>query len=67
MVVQNEIEDLEKRFRATGYSLKRFCDFAGISMSTWSRWKTGVMSPNLHTWSKVKEAVAKLEASNVKK
>ena len=61
MVNEKHIGDIEDRFRAAGYSLRGFCEYAGIAASTWTRWKAGKNLPNMATWERINEALERLE------
>ncbi len=58
MHILEEINEIERGLSANGETLLAFCKRAGVNISTWNRWKAGSHSPNLATWSRVKDAAA---------
>ena len=51
--LNSEIEAIESGLLEAGVTLTKFCFLAKISVSTWTRWRSGVVAPNFSTWSRV--------------
>ncbi len=49
MTHQISVLEMESRLARNGVSVARLCREAGISQSTWSRWKKGDTSPREST------------------
>lgn len=41
------VHDIESRAKRAGIPLKKLCDQAGVSVSTFNRWKAGTVGPTL--------------------
>lgn len=61
MTLSENIAAIEDRVSACGSSIKALCGSAGISQSTWTRWKAGVTVPNMATWSRITAALIVIE------
>lgn len=57
MTFADTVRRVEARLREADVAVNDFCARAGIARSTWTRWKSGGMAPNLATWDKVKAAL----------
>jgi hypothetical protein len=66
MDIRSEIVEIEAALRCRGVTTRALCDAAGISASTWTRWKSGGHHPNLGTWSRVTEAFGRLQTARSK-
>ena len=60
MQVEDEIKSIEKRLAIRNVPLTVVLTVANINRSTWTRWKSGVTSPRMNTWTAAQDAVAKL-------
>lgn len=56
MAVSSEMAEMEAQLAASGQTVKALCIAAGVNQSTWTRWKSGLTTPNMATWGKVREA-----------
>jgi len=50
------IAEIEAELAAAGKSVVELCAEAQINRSTWTRWKSGVMEPNMRTLRAVRAA-----------
>lgn len=57
MSIAEQVSKIERDLAARGWSPDDLCRKAGINRSTWTRWKSGVVIPNLATWQKVEECL----------
>lgn len=57
MNAQFDISAAEARIKAAGITIEDFCRTAGVSRSTWQRWKAGATRPMLATWEKVADSL----------
>jgi transcriptional regulator with XRE-family HTH domain len=48
--------DIEARAKEAGLSLVELCDRAGIALSTFYRWRTGITEPRLDIYRRLKAA-----------
>jgi transcriptional regulator with XRE-family HTH domain len=55
MNIRDEIPKMEAALRERGLSVDEFCDKADLARSTWTRWKSGAVQPNMATWSRVEQ------------
>lgn len=55
-----KIEDMSRKMRGHRISGKAFCTRAGISESTWCRWKSGASKPQMRKWIDAKAALKAL-------
>lgn len=60
MSLAKDIKDIEKRLEKRGIPLSDLFLLAGISDSTFYRWKAGNRKPMRSTWEKVLKAADKL-------
>lgn len=61
--IQSEIAEIERVVKGADKSLKWLCEEVGIAPSTFGRWKAERTVPNMATWSRVKEVVSELAAT----
>jgi len=64
--IENEILTIEVGLARAGITLTRFCADAKISVSTWTRWRSGKVAPNFSTWRRVQAAFAAILNPNSK-
>lgn len=65
MAISAEMAEIEAQLAASGRTVKALCATAGVSQSTWTRWKSETCVPNMATWGKVREAFdALMDASH---
>lgn len=58
MSISDQVSKIEHDLAERGWSPDDLCRAAGINRSTWTRWKSGVVIPNLATWLKVEECLS---------
>ena len=61
MPLIDQITTIESRIRAMGFSVAAVLRRAGVQKATWSRWKSGRVSPMMATWDRVVDEVDRLE------
>lgn len=69
MTFHNDIQNIERRLRSARIPLQRLYQEAGITGSTWTRWRANKTSPRMNTWNDVQRAAEDLilrKASEVK-
>lgn len=54
--ILTDIQNLSADLRRAGVTDVDFCDRAGINLSTWWRWRSGVAEPRWSLWRKAKHA-----------
>jgi hypothetical protein len=59
MNIATEIASVEKLVKASGLSVSRFLQNAGVDDAQWTRWKQGQI-PLITTWAKIERAAARL-------
>lgn len=60
-VINEQINDIERRAKAAGVSMASLLAKAGLNESTWWRWKQGKSSPLLSSLDKVAKAIYAVE------
>lgn len=60
MLTRGTLEDMERRISDAGVSHETFFQEAGISASTWWRWREGKFMPQMRKWAEVQSAFEKL-------
>jgi transcriptional regulator with XRE-family HTH domain len=55
--------EIETRAKNAGLSMRETCIAAGVSQSTFSRWKANATTPNLGTLTRLAEAIGAAEAA----
>lgn len=50
MLTPHDIPKIEAGLTAAGISIDDFCREAGIDRSTWTRWRSFVVTPGLGKW-----------------
>jgi transcriptional regulator with XRE-family HTH domain len=62
MDIKDHIAKMDERLSVAGVSASEVCRVAGVARSTWTRWKSGDVSPNTATLAKVSRVVEGLIA-----
>lgn len=60
-----QVGEIERRVRNAGYTVDHLCDKAGISRSTWTRWKSKSFDPRHSSIVSILTALNELEAKGV--
>lgn len=58
MTISEEVVQIEQDLAEKGWSPDDLCRAAAINRSTWTRWKSGAVTPNLATWQKVRDVLS---------
>lgn len=58
MSISQEVCEIEEDLAKRGWSPDDLCRAASINRSTWTRWKSGAVAPNLATWQRVKDSLS---------
>ena len=56
-----QVSEIERRVRNAGYTVDTLCDKAGISRSTWTRWKSKSFDPRHSNVLSIMRALNELE------
>jgi transcriptional regulator with XRE-family HTH domain len=64
MVLTAQITEIETRLGGAGVPLGRLFDRSGVDRSTWSRWRSGKVSPTLRKFAAVMQALDELAPAN---
>ncbi len=57
-----QVSEIERRVRDAGYTVEELCDKAGISRSTWTRWKSKSFDPRHSNVLSIMRALSDLES-----
>ena len=64
MEITTEIIVIEEALAVAGIPVATFCASAKINRSTWTRWKSGAVMPNMATWFRCLLIVERLATLN---
>jgi hypothetical protein len=59
--MREEMDAIEARVRAAGYSMVGFLRVAGVDNSTWYKWRRGARMPMLPTWRVIERTLERIE------